>query len=145
MAIRLSLRLALAAVCLTGVVLCAVIYVSHVRLARAFADFQRRQDFRRALHDLRVSDSPLNPNVYRDIGIAYSLLATGHPAAAERLMAAAAQRESRDVRGWIELGRLQVTRGRLQAARVSWARARSVDPHLQRELPRPVDLRALKG
>jgi hypothetical protein len=126
---------ALAAVCLAGVVICVVAYVSHVRLDRAFGQFQAHPDFGRGLRDLRASQSSLNPNLFRDVGLAYSLLALHHPLAAERTIAAAARREPRDVRGWIGLTRIQVSRSRLAAARVSWERARGVDPHLQRELP----------
>jgi predicted Zn-dependent protease len=135
MATQLPVRAALAAVCVAGVIACAVTYVADVRLHDALAEFGRTRNFNRALRELRASQSALNPQVGRDVGIAYAQLATGHPAQAERAIAAATRREPGNTRAWIELTRIQLARGRLTAARASWARARQLDPHVQRALP----------
>ena len=109
----------------------------------AYLDFLETRDFRGALPRLRDSDSVLNPSVYRDFGIAASLLGTGRPAEAERVMARSARRQPRNLQPWIELVRIQLTRGRLDAARASWAHARRLNPNLPLEIPPSFARRAI--
>jgi uncharacterized protein HemY len=98
--------------------------------------FLREGDFHRALRELRASDSVLNPSVNRDQGIARALIGIGQPARGERLMAESARRQPDNVQPWIELVRIQVARGRLAAARASWAHLRRLNPNLPPALPR---------
>lgn len=132
---QLVARLVLAVACVAAVVVCAIAYVSVVRVDHAAFGFVSSGDFQRVLRDLRESDSALNPSNYRDQGIAITLLHMGRPAAAERFMARVARAEPQNALVWVPLTRIQVTRGRLAAARVSWAHARRLDPHLPVSLP----------
>jgi predicted Zn-dependent protease len=128
----------LVAVCAAGVTASIVTYVSQDRLKDAFGHFLVTQDFHAALAQVRASDSALFPSVYRDVGIAVSLVKTGHPAEAERVMAESARRSPGDVRTWVTLSRIQVTRHRFAVARASYARARELDPVLRKTgLPIP--------
>jgi predicted Zn-dependent protease len=128
----------LVAVCAAGVAASIVTYQSQDRLKAAFGRFLVTQDFHVALRQVRASDSVLFPSVYRDVGVAVSLLKTGHGAEGERVMAASARRSPGDVRTWVTLARIQVTRHRLAAARASYARARALNPTLRKqELPVP--------
>ena len=108
-----------------------------VRVDHAARGFIGSGDFARVLRDLRDSDSPLNPSNYRDQGIAVTLLHMRRPVAAERLMTRVARAEPQNVLVWVPLTRIQVARGRLEAARASWAHARRLDPHLPAGLPGP--------
>jgi predicted Zn-dependent protease len=114
-----------------------MIYASQTRLQDAIRAYGARHGREAALtiRELRASDSSLNPNVYRDSGIANSLLRAGHPAAAERTMAAVTRDQPDSVIAWFALTRIQVARGRLAAARASYARVRRLDPHLPAALP----------
>lgn len=123
------------AVCAAGVTASVLTYRSQGELKDAFGSFLVTQDFHEALRRVRASDSVLFPSVYRDTGIAVSLLKTGHPAAGERVMAESARRSPGDVRTWVTLARIQITRGRLAAARRSTARARELNPALGKGLP----------
>jgi Flp pilus assembly protein TadD len=132
---QLAVRVVLAAVCVAAAVASAITYASIKRVDHAAYGFARSGDFPRVLRDLRASDSPLNPSNYRDQGIAVTLLHMGRPAAAERAMARAVENEPENALVWAQLTRIQLTRGRLAAARASWARARRLDPHLPASLP----------
>jgi predicted Zn-dependent protease len=116
-------------------VACAIAYASVVRVDRAANRFISSGDFAHVLRDLRASDSPLNPSNYRDQGIAITLLHMGRPATAERVMARIARAEPQNAIVWVPLTRIQVARGRLAAARRSWAHARRLDPQLPAPLP----------
>jgi Flp pilus assembly protein TadD len=113
------------------------IYVAQVRLKDAFTSFQKAGDPQRALRDLDASDSPLNPNALRETGVALSLLVTGRPAQAERVIAGAARREPSNPKPWLELTRIQLARGHTAAARVSWAHLRKLIPRAGPGLPAP--------
>jgi predicted Zn-dependent protease len=136
--IRLLLRASLAAACVAGALACGVTYVSQVRLARAFATFDKRHDVSRAVADLRASDSVLNPSILRDISISVGLVRTGHPGQAERTMAAAVQREPGEPSAWGILARVQLSRKRIAQARASWVHARRLAPQLPVQLPPPL-------
>ena len=123
--------------CVAGLVASLLTYSSQDELKASFRNFSVRHDFARAAREIRASDSPLFPSVYRDVGISVSLLLTGHPVRAERIMASSAERSPGDVRTWITLARIQVTRGRLAAAHVSYERARDLNPILRPGLPPP--------
>jgi Flp pilus assembly protein TadD len=75
--------------------------------------------------------------VYRDFGIAMSLVKTGRPAEGERVMARSARRQPHNVQPWRELARIQAIRGRLDAARASWAHLRRLNPNLPKQPPAP--------
>jgi hypothetical protein len=134
---RLLLRSALVAICLAGATACVLTYVSQVRLQNAIVTYGVTKDFARALRDLRASDSVLNPNAFREAGLARALLHTGHPAAGERSIAQAARAQSGNLVAWLALVRIQVARGRLAAARVAYAHVRRLYPRAPRELPPP--------
>jgi cytochrome c-type biogenesis protein CcmH/NrfG len=134
---RPLLRAALVAICLAGIVASALTYASQVQLTQAIETFGVTKDFARALRDIRASDSALNPNVFRDAGIARSLLHTGHPLAAERTIARVTRDQPGNVVAWVSLTRIQLARGRMAAARASWARVRRLNPHAPVELPPP--------
>jgi cytochrome c-type biogenesis protein CcmH/NrfG len=134
---QLVVRLVLAVAFVAAAVASAITYASIVRVDHAAYRFQATGDFQRVLRDLRGSDSSLNPSNYRDQGIAVALLHTRRPVAAERVMARAAHAEPQNVFAWVPLARIQVARGRLAAARASWAHARRLDPHLPAQLPAP--------
>jgi hypothetical protein len=127
------LRVALASLCVAGATVSALTYASQVEVERTFS--QRHGDFAGALRHVRASESPLNPSILRDTAESASLLHTGHPVAAERVMLNAARRRPFDVFQWFVLTRVQLGRGRDAAARASWARARRLDPHLPVGLP----------
>jgi hypothetical protein len=120
-----------------GVVASILTYRSQDDLKSAYGRFVLKQDFARALRDVRDSDSPLFPSVYRDVGVSVSLLQIGHPVQAERVAAESAERSPGDVRTWVTLARIQATRGRLAAARRSWDRARQLNPILRPGIPDP--------
>ena len=107
-------------------------------MTSAFGRFASGHDFERSLREMRAVESPLNPSAFRDGAIAASLLHTGHPVQAERKLDAATRREPDNAEFWYGLTRIQLGRRRLRAARVSYARARSLDPHLPAELPAPL-------
>jgi cytochrome c-type biogenesis protein CcmH/NrfG len=130
-------RAAIVAICLAGVVACALTYASQVQLTDAINAFGATDDSARALRAIRASDSALNPNVFRDAGIARSLLLTGHPVEAERSIAAVTRDQPWNVVAWASLTRIQVARGRLAAARASWARVHRLNPHAPASLPPP--------
>jgi hypothetical protein len=132
---QLALRAGLAVVCVAAAVASAITYASVVRVDRVANGFLRSADFSGVLRDLRASDSPLNPSNYRDQGIAITLLHIGRGAEGERFMARAAHAEPENALLWVPLTRIQVARGRLAAARASWAHARRLDPHLSAQLP----------
>ena len=100
-----------------------------------FRTFEAHPNVAHSLSQLRASDWALNPSVYRDEAIADGLLHTGRPAKAERYMVASVRRQPGNVLAWYALARIQVARGRLAAARASYARARSLNPHLPPGLP----------
>jgi cytochrome c-type biogenesis protein CcmH/NrfG len=135
--IQLALRGALALVCVAAAVASVITYASVKRVDHAAYGFVASGDFPRVLRDLRASDSALNPSNYRDQGIAITLLHMGRRAAAERAMARAADAEPQNAFLWVVLTRIRVTRGRLAAARASWAHVRRLDPHLPARLPAP--------
>jgi predicted Zn-dependent protease len=94
-----------------------------------------RADFARVLRDLRRSDWALNPSNYRDQGISVAVLHLGRPAEAERLAAKVAREQPQNAFAWTTLTRVQVSRGRVAAARRSWRRVRRLDPHRPAALP----------
>jgi len=100
-----------------------------------FRTFEAHPSIARSLDALRASDWALNPSVYRDEAIADGLLHTGRPVEAERYMVASVDRQPGNVLAWYALARIQVARGRLGAARASYARARELNPHLPPGLP----------
>jgi predicted Zn-dependent protease len=130
------LRAALAAACVAGAVAAALTYASQIEVDRTFS--LRRGDFAGALRQVRASESALNPSLVRDIAESLSLLHTGHPARAEHFIANAVRARPFDVSRWFVLTRVQLGRGRVAAARASWARARRLDPALPRQLPSPL-------
>ena len=127
----------LVAVCAAGVIASIVTYRSQDRLKDAFGHFLVTPDFHVALRQVRASDSVLFPSVYRDVGVAVSLVLTGRGAEGERVMAASAHRSPGDVRTWVTLARIQVTRHHFAAARRSYLRARELNPALRKGLPVP--------
>ena len=131
------LRVVLAVACAAGAAVSLTAYVSQRRLYDAGLEFQRTLDFRATLPRLRASDSPFNPTQVRDATEAISLLHTGRPAAAERKLARSARDHPYDAETWVALARVQVARRRPAAARVTWAHARRLDPHLPAALPAP--------
>jgi cytochrome c-type biogenesis protein CcmH/NrfG len=133
--IRPLVRVALAGVLLAALVACAIAYRSVIRIDHAAYGIVNTRDFPRSLRDLRAAESSLNPSIYRDQAIAVSLLHLRHPVAAERWIRGAAHEQPRSAAEWVALTRVQVTRGRTAAARVSWAHARRLDPHLPAALP----------
>jgi predicted Zn-dependent protease len=135
---RLAARLALALVCVAAAVASAIAYVSVKRVDRAAHAFIATGNVARVLHDLRASDSPLNPSNYRDQGIAIALLHLGRPVAAERFVARVVREHPQNENAWVTLTRVQIARGRLAAARRSWERVRRLDPHRPAALPGPV-------
>ena len=123
---------------MAAVVACVITYASTVRIDRIGTDFLKRpEDFPRALRDLQATRSALNPSTPRDTGVALLLVHTGRPAAAERSMTRAVAAEPQNALAWVTLTQIRVARGRLAAARASWARARRLDPHLPARLPGP--------
>jgi predicted Zn-dependent protease len=130
-------RSALAALSVAGAAAFLITYDSQRDMQAAYQRFLSEREFHGAVADLRASDSVLNPSVYRDFGIAISLVKTGRPAEGERVMARSARRQPNNVQPWRELARIQVVRGRLAAARASWAHLRRLNPNLPRELPPP--------
>jgi predicted Zn-dependent protease len=98
----------------------------------------RTRDYATAVTGIRRSDSKLNPTAYRNIATALALLQVGRPVEAERRAAGVTRREPYNAQTWVALARIQVARGRLPAARTSWARARRLDPHLRAALPAPI-------
>ena len=136
-ALQLPVRVALAAVCAAGCVICVLIYDSRGQLKDAFDGVVAKRPFTTTLRALRDSDSPFNPSNFRDTGIAVSLQRLGRGAEAEHAALLGVRREPRNINEWITLTRIQVARQRLTAARASYARARELDPHLPRGLPAP--------
>jgi Flp pilus assembly protein TadD len=134
---RVLLRAALAAVCVVGATLSAISYSSYAGLKDAFAKYGPSRDFAHGLGAFRASDSPLAPSVYRDEAIAIMLLHTGRAAEAERVMVRSARGAPADAHPWVSLARIQVARGRLAAARASYAHARVLNPHVPPALPPP--------
>jgi hypothetical protein len=132
---RVLVRAVVVAVCVAGVVASMLTYRSQSELATAFHNFMVTPDYARAARQVRASDSVLFPSVYRDIGVSVSLLLSGHPAEGERIMSGSTRRSPGDVRTWVTLARIQLTRGRIAAARVSYARARELNPTLRPGLP----------
>ena len=134
---RVLLRAGLAGVCVAAAVASIITYASYEGLKDAFTTVGRTNNFARALREFRASNSVLDPNSYRDGGIAVALLHSGHPVQAERTMADAARREPDNYQAWYVLTRIQVARGRLAAARASYAQVRRLDPHALPQLPPP--------
>jgi predicted Zn-dependent protease len=136
-AARLIARLALALVCGVAAAASITTYVSVKRVDHAREGFRglARADFARALSELRRSDLALNPSNYRDQGVSVAVLHLGRPAEAERLAAQVTREQPQNPFSWISVTRIQVSRGRLAAARRSWQRARRLDPHLTPALP----------
>jgi hypothetical protein len=132
---RVLVRAAVVAVCVAGVAASVLTYRSQDELKTAFHNFLIKHDFARAAREIQASDSVLFPSVYRDVGVSVSLLLTGHPVRAERIMVRSAERSPGDVRTWVTLSRIQLTRGRVAAARVSYAKARKLNPILHPGLP----------
>ncbi|TMK62617.1 MAG: hypothetical protein E6G53_13180 [Actinobacteria bacterium] len=129
------LRAGLAVACLAAAIASFMVYVADVRLREAFLGLEQHQDYARALRDFRASRSPLDPSWFRDTSIAVGLLHTGHPARAEAAIVKAVRREPLNAVVWVALTRLQVARKQVGAARVSWERARRLNPHIPRALP----------
>jgi Flp pilus assembly protein TadD len=134
-------RAALAAVAVAGAIAFGLTYRSHVRFQNAFDTLYQTADWGPTLRALRASDSALNPTAAREGAIAIALLGSGRPAEAERVVAVAARREPGNAQAWVALAQVQVSRGRAPAARVSWARARRLDPHLPPGLPATIQTR----
>ncbi len=87
---------------------------------------------------LEDADSPLNPDALRETTLAIALLKTGRPAEAERVAVGATKEEPESVNAWVTLARIQRTRGRLDAARRSYTRARALNSQIPpRDLPPP--------
>lgn len=122
---------------MAGAIVGVLILIAYSNLASAFGTFQHDLDFRRALPRLRASDSALEPNPYRDSGLAYTLYALGRRRQAEAVLLDATHRWPRELRVWMPLAQVQLGLGKAAAARATWAHARSLDPHLRRELPPP--------
>jgi tetratricopeptide (TPR) repeat protein len=74
----------------------------------------------------------LNPHFQRYLGKAALLAAQGHASEAEETLREAARREPENVRVWLEWSRIRVQRGRLEAAREAYARAKELDSQLPR-------------
>jgi hypothetical protein len=134
---RLTARLTLALVCGVAAVVSLITYISVLRVDHVAYGFRglARSDFARALRDLRRSDWALNPSNYRDQGISVALLHLGHPARAERLAAQVTRDQPQNVFAWKTLTQIEVSRGRLAAARRSWQRVRRLDSHRTAALP----------
>jgi predicted Zn-dependent protease len=134
-------RAALAAAALAGAIAFGLAYRSHVRFNRSFDTLYQTVDWSRTVRELRASDSGLNPTAAREGAIAIALLGSARPQAAERVVADAARREPGNAQAWVALTQVQVSRGRTVAARVSWAHARRLDPHLRAALPAAIRVR----
>jgi predicted Zn-dependent protease len=136
---QLAARAVLALLCVAAAVASTIAYVSVKRVDHAAHGFRgfARADFARTLRELRDSDSALNPSNYRQQGIAVAMLHVGRRAEAERTIVRAARAQPQNAFLWVQLTRIQVARGRLAAARASWAHARRLDPHLPEPLPTP--------
>jgi hypothetical protein len=139
MALRLPVRLALAAVGIAGVVMCVLIYGSYMHLSNGFTDFQQRR-VASAVREFHESRSAIYPNVLRDAALGNALLVLGHPHRAEAVMLAATRRWPRDVRPWVGLAGAQDYLGRTAAARRSWRRARRLEPLLPPDPP-PIEIK----
>jgi Flp pilus assembly protein TadD len=91
-----------------------------------------------ALRDLHSSDWVLNPNRQRDLFVALSELRQGRRAASESVLRAAVRAEPENAYLVLALARVQIARRELPAARVTYARARRLDPQLPHALPDPL-------
>lgn len=135
------MRAALAAVGVAGAIAFGITYRSQHRFDRVFNTLYQTADWGPTLRAARASDSALNPSAARDGAIAFALLGAGRPAEAERVAAASTRREPANAQTWDQLARIQVSRGRLRAARASWARARRLNPHASPGLPPKLRIR----